>query len=193
LTLYKPTFESICWVAQNMRKADADEIYPLWFDPSPEPLARAIMARPEYCWLAVHGDTPVAVFGAIEVRPKAWTAFAFGTDDFPKVAKEMTKFLVQKVKSHLFDTLGAVRVEAHSALSHRQAHHWLRFLGASSALDTDYGPNRETYLHFVMRRSDWELSQRKKASRIVVSDGGKPDLARSANMTASSHVHPLHS
>lgn len=178
MTLYKPTFEAVRWVAANMRKADAEEIYPLWFDPTPDALATAVMARPEYAWLAADANGPIAVFGMVEVRPGAWQAFAFGTDDFPKVAGEVTKFLLRKVKPHLFNVLGAVRVFAHSHGDHASAHAWLRMLGAKSTPDPEYGPNGETYLHFVLRRSDWQLSEAKKAFRIVVS-GGEPDLASS--------------
>lgn len=179
MTLYKPTFESVCYVAANMRAADKEEILPLRFDPSPESLARAVMSDTSYCWLAAHEGAPAAVFGMFEVRPKAWTAFAFGTADFPKVVLEMTKYLSRKVKPHLFRDLGAVRVEAYSHPAHDQAHAWLRLLGANGRPETEYGPSGETYLHFVMRRSDWQLSEAKKASRIVVT-GGNPGFASSA-------------
>lgn len=199
MTLYKPTFESVRYVAANMRQIDKDEIYPLRFEPTPESLAAAVMSDTSYCWLAAT-DEPVAVFGMFEVRPKAWTAFAFGTDNFPKVAKEMTKYLVRKVKPHLFNDLGAIRVEAHSHPAHTEAHAWLELLGAKGEPDPDYGPDGQTYLRFVMRRSDWLLSQPKKLARIVVTgseqdrSGGKPNFASSAgSKPPPGHVHPLHS
>ena len=105
MTIFKPTYDSVLYVAQNMRAADCEEIYPLLHDPSPDELARRVMSAPIYCWLAADPH-PIAVFGMFEVRPKAWTAFAFATDDFPKVASEMTRFLIRKVKPHLFNDLG---------------------------------------------------------------------------------------
>lgn len=175
MTLYKPTFESVRHVAANMRLADRDEIHPLWFQFDPAAVAHYLTSAP-YVWLAVKDESPVAVFGAIESRPRAWTAFAFGTDDFPKVAPEMTKFLVRKVRPHLFNERGAVRVEAWSHGSHHQAHKWLELLGAKGEPDPEYGPNGETYIRYIMRRSDWELLKAKKARRIVVS-GRSLDLA----------------
>ncbi len=188
MTLYKPTFESVQYVAANMRQADREEILPLQFDPSPEALARVVMSDTRYCWLAAK-DVPIAAFGMFEVRPRSWTAFAFGTDRFSEVARDVTKFLVRKVRPHLFGELGAVRVEAHSHPEHRQAHAWLRRLGAKPTMDPEFGPNGEPYLHFVMRRSDWELSQAKNPDRIVFSGGaspldagGKPDFASPAGI-----------
>lgn len=193
MTLYKPTYEAVRWVAQNMRDCDREEIYPLRFDPTPESLAAAVMSDTRYCWLAATESEPVAVFGMFEIRPNAWTAFAFGTDNFPKVAGEMTKYLLRKVKPHLFRDLGATRIEAHSHPAHTQAHAWLELLGAKGTPDTEYGPNGETYLHFVLRRSDWELSEGQKADRIVVT-GGEPNLASSADSTITAgDVHPLNS
>lgn len=178
MTLYKPTFDSVRYVAANMRQADVEEIHPLRFDPSPEAIAATVMADPSYCWLAAT-DKPVAAFGMFEVRPKCWYAFAFGTDYFPIVAGEITKYLIRKVKPHLFNDLGARRVEAWSHPDHHQAHAWLKLLGAKGTPDPEYGPEGQTYIHFVMRRGDWELSEAQKAARIVVSDGGKPDFASS--------------
>lgn len=187
MTLYKPTFESVSFIASRVRAADAEEILPLRFDPSPAGLAQTVMSNPTFVWLAAQEGKPIAVFGMFEVRPKAWTAFAFGTDDFPKVASEMTKFLIRTVRPHLFGVLGARRVEAHSHPAHKEAHAWLKLLGAKGEIDPDYGPNGETYVRFVMRRADWELAEAKKAARIVVigcasslARGGKPDFASPA-------------
>lgn len=191
MTLYKPTFESVRYVAANMRQADVEEIHPLRFDPSPDGIAATVMSDPAYCWLAAD-IMPVAVFGMFNVRPKTWYAFAFGTDYFPKVAGEITKFLIRKVKPHLFNDLGARRVEAWSHPNHHQAHAWLRLLGAEGTPDPEYGPGGETYMHFVMRRGDFEVTGAEKAPRIIVSSGGKPNFASSAGSpTAPEHV-PLH-
>lgn len=198
MTLYKPTLHSVIDVAERMRAIDRDEIYPLLFDKSPQELARRVLADSRYCWLAAT-DKPVAVFGAHQTRPGAWRAFAFATDDFPKVYREVTKFLVQRVRSHLFLELGAQRVEAHSSASHTAAHNWLTRLGAVGTWDPEYGPNGETYQHFIMRRSDFDVTQRAKARRIVVSGH---DLNQAENRTSpgrqapshsAEHVHPEHS
>lgn len=163
-----------------MRAADREEILPLRFDPSPENLAGTVMMRPEYVWLAAR-EAPIAVFGMMPIRPKAWAAFAFATDEFPKVAGEITKFLTRKVKPHLFGELGAHRVEAWSHPNHHQAHKWLKLLGATGAEDPEYGPRGETYIHFVMRRSDWLLSEEKRAPTLFSYLGRKPDLASPAS------------
>lgn len=190
--ILKPTLASVAYVAANMRAADAEEIWPLRFDKTPGGMARTVMACPNYVWLAALPDqTPVAVFGAFEVRPRAWTAFAFATDDFARVAGEMTKFLIRKVKPHIFGDLGAQRIEAWSHGSHRQAHLWLEKLGAEGEPDPEYGPEGETYLRFVLRRSAW-LRQGGNLPTIYAS-AVLPDLASPENSSTAAHVHPLDS
>jgi len=179
LTLYQPTLESVRYVAANMRAADAEEIWPLRFDKTPEGLATVVMSDPTYCWL-VALERPIAVFGMFQVRPKAWTAFAFGTDEFSRVAGEMTKFLCRKVRPHLFGELGAQRVEAWSHANHTEAHKWLELLGASGEPDLEYGPDGQTYIRYVMRRSDWLLSQPKNHPKLMTTHGRTPDLASPA-------------
>lgn len=192
MTIFKPTLASVHYVAANMRAADREEIDPLRFDPSPESLAATVMSDPTYVWLAAAPD-PIAVFGMFEVRPRAWTAFAFATDDFPKVAASVTKFLIRHVAPHLFNTLGAVRIEAHSHVNHAGAHRWLERLGAKGTLDPEYGPNGESYVHFVCRRSDYLGVTEEKIPPTIGALGGKPCFASSAQKTARAHVHPLHS
>lgn len=191
MSLHKPTYEAVLHIAQRMRAIDKEEIYPLLFDPTPKELARRVMSDQTYCWLAAteeHG--PVCAFGMFEVRPKAWTAFAFATDNFNSVALEVTRFLKKKVCPHLFLDLGAVRIEAHSHLKHETAHRWLTFLGAKSKLDLEYGPQGQAYRHFIMRRSDFDVTYGQKRSRLLVT-GGKPDLAR-PDHEHSADVHPQH-
>ena len=61
----KPTLAGVAFVATNMRAADAEEIWPLRFDKTPEGLARTVMSDPAYVWLATAGE-PVAAFGMFE-------------------------------------------------------------------------------------------------------------------------------
>lgn len=191
--IFKPTFASVLYVASNMRAADAAEIWPTRFDKTPEGLANTVLSSPSYVWVAApDGGPPAVVFGMYEVRPRAWTAFAFATDQFAKVAGEVTKFLIRKVKPHLFGDLGAQRVEAWSLGSHRQAHLWLEKLGAEGEPDPEYGPEGQTYVRFVMRRSDWLLSQPQKPPTLLASLGRKPDLASSDSLAPAEHVPSQH-
>jgi RimJ/RimL family protein N-acetyltransferase len=189
--IFKPTLADVTYVATNMRAVDAEEIYPLRFDKTPEGLAHTVMSSPVYVWAAAPpGGAPAAVFGVYEVRPRAWTAFAFGTDNFNTVAGGVTKFLLRKVKPHLFHDLGAQRVEAWSHGNHVQAHRWLTALGAKPEPDPEYGPEGETYVRFVARRSDWLLSQAAKPPTIFAYLGRTPDLASPEDSITVEHVHP---
>jgi RimJ/RimL family protein N-acetyltransferase len=148
--------EAVFHVAANMRAADKEEIYPLHWDESPFVLTAAVMAAPRYAYLAWDGNRPIAVFGAAEIRPTVWQAYCFATDEFPKVYREVTKFLLRNVKPYLFKELGANRIFADSHIAHKDAHRWLQRLGAKQeGFLRAFNKKGETYVSFAMTRQDF--------------------------------------
>lgn len=153
--IHRPDHAAVFYIAQNMRDADKEEIYPLHWSQTPFDLVSRVMAFPKHVWVA-GTDKPVAVFGMFEVRPKVWTAFCFATDEFPTVALEVTRWLKRHVKPMLFNELGAVRIEADSHINHKQAHRWLKLLGAiPEGIRRCYNQNGEDYVTFAMTAADF--------------------------------------
>jgi hypothetical protein len=80
-------------------------------------------------WAAYGDGTPVALFGATQAWPGMYSAFMLATDDFPKIALPVTKFVKQVFIPFLRQN--GHRVEARSIDGHDQAHRWLKLLGAT--------------------------------------------------------------
>lgn len=80
--------------------------------------------------IAYHAGRPAAVIGVSpKPWPGVWDAWAYGTDDLPKVSLSLTKYALRTLKPYLL-TRGAHRLEAASRINHAEAHSWLRALGA---------------------------------------------------------------
>jgi hypothetical protein len=154
--LYRPTYETVHYVAHNMRAADRQEIYSLYDVETPFLITQGVMSQPEVAFLAGR-ERPIAVFGAMKLRATTWAAFCFATDEFPKVALEVTKYIRKVIQPDLFLSRGARRVEADSHFQHIQAHKWLRLLGAEQeGVRREYNKHGEPYITFALTLSDFE-------------------------------------
>lgn len=141
--------EAALYVVQRMRAGDRAEINAMRFGDDDESLAEDIALRwGAWSFCAWHEGLPVAIFGARELWPGVWSAWMIATDDFPKVALGLTKFVRRVIMPHLIK-MGAHRVEAISMDGHTEAHRWLRAIGSvQEARLRRYGRNGEDYLVF---------------------------------------------
>jgi hypothetical protein len=136
-------------VAANMREWDRKEIFALRWDDDPRSVANDVLRVPGFSWVAFSGDVPAAVIGAAPAWPGVWSVFAFGTDDFSRVALALTKhvrrFMVPALKNQ-----GAHRAQCHSIEGHEDAHRWLKLLGAhTEPMIRGFGRGRENFIPFV--------------------------------------------
>lgn len=127
-------YDDVYFVANNMRGKDKEEIYATKF--SERCTAESLTCEIMYCehlgmsFVAYDNEnTPVCVFGAIEMWPKVWSVYMFATDNFASVSKKVTKFIKKKLIA-IITNAGAHRAECMSLCTHNEAHNWLRFLGA---------------------------------------------------------------
>jgi hypothetical protein len=148
-------YSDVVFIARNIRKEDAEEIYPLMFSPTPENLAVSTLHH-QISKVALKDGEPVSVFGAGEHMPKFWKVFMFASAKWPTVALSVTKNIIRDVMPTMIDT-GAVRADCWSIESHHQAHQWLETLGAvrESSLE-DYSSNRKTYYCYSWTRTRLE-------------------------------------
>lgn len=143
-------FNDVLAVADNMREADAKEIYATMHQEmcNPESLARFIMSCADrgMAFVAVNSDKqPVAIFGAREKWPKVWSVFMFATDEFQSVGLEVTRFIKRRLIRMIANT-GAHRADCHSAADHVWAHRWLEMLGATRTHEEKkYGKGGEDF------------------------------------------------
>lgn len=123
------TYDSVLFVARNMRQADRDEIYATRWSTDPADLAAACMACPYFAWCFWHDGVPAGVIGAIPKHPGVWNVYAFGTRDFNRVALPMSRHAM-RVMIPTIDKVGARRAECLSSANHVEAHRWLEMMGA---------------------------------------------------------------
>ena len=136
-----------------MREKDKAEIYNLRSHNNPLALAgevcgAASMGKAAIADIAGH---PVALIGITPLWPGVWTAWAFGTDDFDRVALSLTRYAIKTLKP-LLASRGAHRLQCESRADHIKAHHWLTAMGAKpESVLKRYGRDGSDYIMFAWR------------------------------------------
>jgi hypothetical protein len=145
------TFESVAYIAENMREWDKREIYATRWTEDPLELAHDAMVVPDFAQVAGLNGRPIAAFGAIPLHPHVWNIWMFATPEFDKIGISLTKFVRRSMMPALADT-GAHRAQCLSMAGHDQAQAWLEFLGATrESTLAEYGRNREDFYRYVWR------------------------------------------
>ena len=157
-----PSYRDVRYVAERMRQWDRREIFACRWDDDAEALAqdtvRALACGYGYCTSL---DQPVAVFGAAECWPGVWQVAAFATDEWPRVALGVTRFIRRTLIATLYER-GAHRAECRSMEGHHWAHRWLLALGAQrEAVHPGYGRAGETFVTFAWSRDDVRIPLRR--------------------------------
>jgi len=149
-SLVAPTLANLAFIACNMRQADRSEIYNVIGHNNPFILAGQTLDATGMgvgC-VAYAGSLPVGVIGACGVHPGVCCAFAYGTDDFPRVALSLTRYALTVIRPWLKDQ-GFHRLECKSRFDHVHAHRWLRLFGmANEGTLTGYGSDGSDYFQF---------------------------------------------
>lgn len=145
------SWSSILFLAHNMRERDRVEVFNAINHDSPDMLAR------ECLWVTAYGKTgvafsggrPVGVVGVVPLRGGVWEAWAFGTNEWSRGARDLTRFAVKQLKPFVLKH-GGHRVQAKSRYDHHDAHRWLRWLGAKEeGLLRGFGRDRSDYIMFA--------------------------------------------
>jgi hypothetical protein len=175
ITVLPLNFKIASAVTARLRDADAVEIFGLRHD-GPTPEGRAALAREaSYCasvgcgWgVLVDGDA-VAVLGAHEMWPGAWSVFAFGTDAWLTAARTVTRIGLERLRPLLIER-GCRFAEALSHERHVTAHAWMRRYGARvEAVHTGFGRDGSAYFRFVWRPPACSTSRSPEPSSSVPS------------------------
>lgn len=97
---------------------------------------------------------PVSIGGTIEARPNVLTLLFFATDEFPRVALPVTRFIRNELFPR-FMAAGVHRIEAVSLATHAEAHTWLRVLGLERETRAmrGYGKRGEAFIQFAKVRA----------------------------------------
>lgn len=143
---------ALLYIAENLRARDREEIYATRWGDDPEQLARDTFAAGDFQWIAWVDGVPVASIGAFPSWPGVWTCWAYGTDDWNKVAITLTKHVRRSMIPTLVE-MGAHRVQCHALEKHIVARAWLESLGAEPEVRLDnYGRQGQTFVLYSWRQ-----------------------------------------
>ena len=141
-------YESVLYVADNMRRKDRHEIAALREPFDTVALTRDCLRAGAFAWVGGRDDRPIVVFGAWPMHPGVWSAWMFATDEFPRVALGLTK-LARRVIIPSLAQSGCRRAQCLSIEGHTVAHEWLKSLGAVEESRMEgYGKSGEAFVCF---------------------------------------------
>lgn len=150
--LKRDDFDGILAVAQNMREWDKREIYATRWSDEPEGIVASVIAGHGPNWVARHHDVPVAACGIVALWPGVWAPWCFGTEQFPKVARLLTRLGKEAIMPAVRNANGH-RLEVKTMDGHTDAQRWLEvcFGAVREATHPGYGRNGETFHTYVVR------------------------------------------
>lgn len=143
-------------VAANMRAKDRAEIYATRFREDPAEVARdcLLISRLGFVGASARDGAAIVAIGGAELWPGLWSLWMFATDRWPEVAAAATRTARRILRPALL-AAGARRAECRSLASHRDAHRWLRALGARrEARIPQFGKNGEDFVAYAWLRDD---------------------------------------
>lgn len=149
------TPENVRHVAERMRASDYREFAALSHARNCAEMADVLTAaygnHPSgIC--ASHGSEPVAVGAMVEGRPNVMTLMFFATDEFPKIALPLTRFITKNLFEK-YRAEGVHRIECVSIEGYDAAHRWIKLLGLQlEAVFPGYGKGGEAFMQFAWVR-----------------------------------------
>lgn len=152
IELVEANYHNLMHVAERLRAADKEEVFATHWDDNPAGLVARTIQAGDFQWVAELDGEPVASIGAMPVWPGVWQVWAFGTDDFTKVARTLTKH-VKRFMYPALERTSAHRIQCFAMKSHTEACRWLEFLGAEAeATLPNFGRDRQEFVLYVWRR-----------------------------------------
>lgn len=148
---FKPiSVEAIEYVAENMREADAEEVWASSMSTPKEALLSSI-AVSDYVNVAYADDTPLVIFGLVkgDVLSGRGTPWLLGTEDALKYKRQ---FLLQTpaVIREMLTICPVLENFVHD--KNRVSIRWLRWLGFTIEAPQATGVNGEMFHRFYMRK-----------------------------------------
>lgn len=147
VTFTPPDLMALAYIARNMRARDRDECLACGFT-TPDALAAGTFAAGGVQWLCWLDARPVASLGAHPLWPNVWQCWAWGTDEWPRIALSMTRQALRVLRPALLD-VGVHRAQCASLGTHTDAHAWLESMGwTREAVLRRYGRQGQDFVMF---------------------------------------------
>lgn len=156
----KPSLTELKYVCQHMRERSREEMYLRWPNDDPLDLAYSYFQKNDFMWVGYYDGKPAAIIGGYPVGPQAWTLFGFGTDDYEKILRTVTKhairFMMPAIKATGAEIAGCI-----SPVDHIETHRWLEWLGAvEDQILPGYGKNGEDCILFAWTKEAADVRRR---------------------------------
>lgn len=147
------TAEDIRTVALAMRARDFEELTALSPVDTRKDLADLLVSRyagRDDILCGSKARQPICIGGTIEGRPNVISLLFFATDDFPRIALPITRFIRNNLFPRYFEA-GVHRIEAASMEGYDAAHHWLGTLGLTPETGpmAGFGKRGEAFIQFA--------------------------------------------
>jgi hypothetical protein len=145
------TPENVRYVAERMRTSDYREFSALSHARNRAEMTDMLVDvygnHPSGICAYLH-DVPVAAGAMVEGRPNVMTLMFFATDDFPKIALPLTRFIMKNLFEK-YRAEGVHRIECVSIDGYDEAHRWIKLLGLHhEAVFPGFGKNGEAFHQF---------------------------------------------
>lgn len=155
-----PTYDEVRYVVANLRDQSRDEIFSC-LECSEEDFALDIASSMGFKWVGYYDGKPAAIIGASPQHRGVWNLFGFGTDDWLKIWRDVTKTARKDMMQAVKDT-GAHRAQCVTMASHIGTHRWLKALGATLQTPMPaYGREGQDYTMFAWVREKPNVLQAK--------------------------------
>lgn len=142
-----PTIAEVLYVVRNLRDQSHREIFQAT-DSDIQTFSLGITGCHGFRWVAYHNGRPAAILGASRLHAGVWSVFGFGTDDWIKVWRSVTR----TAKREMFPLVaneGCHRAHCVTLTESVDVHRWLRLLGATEeCVMRGYGKGGEDYTMF---------------------------------------------
>jgi hypothetical protein len=151
----EPQADAIAYVCRHMRQRDQKEIFATRWDGNPEAMAVSVGMTGAMTWCVWVDGKPAALFGATPRWPGVWSVWAFGTDDWPKAVRTVTKQIRRFLVPALRNNPGVHRVDCFALAEYTETGRWLQSFGLEPANTLDsWGKHGETFVLYTWTRKD---------------------------------------
>jgi hypothetical protein len=172
LVAHPPHPALLRYVIAHLRERDRREIHALRWDNDPAALLQDMVHASNRLWRVwcLDGE-PIAVMGATPARPGVALIACFGTDQWPRALRAMTRYARYELTPDLAESC-VHRVEAHVLASNTDAIGFIEANGGErEAVLHEFGRDREDFLLYRWRVNDvlrrWQLAADRAAVPTV--------------------------
>lgn len=145
------TRAELSYVCHNLRAQSHDEIFGAT-ELDPDQLVEVMYRRPSINFVGYYDGAPAAILGAYRMHGDTWGFFGFGTDDWGKIWRSVTKVALKELFPEV-KRIGWQRAQCVCLASNAEVHKWLEFLGATKeCVMRSYGKDGEDYAMFAWIR-----------------------------------------